>query len=172
MRPRVSLSLGHSSYQLAPATGALSTALRDGYNAGKAARFTRWHLPTADLRDPSPRTKRSYAIMDGLTVIGSCGLWSGSYGGLEFYIAIFDERHRGRGLGSLAVKKLCEVAFRELRAQRVELGVYPENKRAIGVYERCGFKREAILRRWIYNDGKWRDALWMSLLRREWGGRR
>jgi RimJ/RimL family protein N-acetyltransferase len=29
-------------------------------------------------------------------------------------------------------------------------------------YERCGFGREALLRRFVYHDGAWRDVLWMA----------
>jgi RimJ/RimL family protein N-acetyltransferase len=43
--------------------------------------------------------------------------------------------------------------------------VYPDNTRAIRTYEKCGFRREAVLRQYIYHDGRWRDLLWMSLLR-------
>jgi len=86
---------------------------------------------------------------------------------VELAIAIFDPGERGRGVGTFAVRKMCEVAFTELRAHRVELGVYPDNVAAIRVYEKCGFRREAILRKYIHHDGKWRDLLWMSLLRKD-----
>jgi RimJ/RimL family protein N-acetyltransferase len=45
---------------------------------------------------------------------------------------------------------------------RVELGVYPDNAPAIRCYERCGFAHEALLRRFVYHDGAWRDLIWMA----------
>jgi len=62
---------------------------------------------------------------------------------------------------------LCSIAFGELAARRIELGVYPDNVRALRTYLRCGFRREARLRSYIYHDGAWRDIAWMSMLRGE-----
>lgn len=106
--------------------------------------------------------------MLGDLVIGTCRLWVPQFAGVELAIALFDPATRGRGVGTFAVRKICDVAFSELRVHRVELGVYPDNSAAIRVYEKCGFRREAILRKYIHHDGKWRDLLWMALLRSEW----
>src|SRR5579863_10031058 len=149
------------------------TAIRDGFNSAIAAHTTRWHLPRSE-RDIELgfHGHRRYAIVVDRRVIGTCGLQFPMYSGVELVIAIFDERMRRKGIGTFAVRALCAIAFDDLRMQRVELGVYTFDKKAIRVYERCGFEAEARLRRFIFHEGRWQDALWMSLLRSEWTARR
>lgn len=144
-------------------------AFRDGFNSGTAASTTRWYLPRSfGAIAESPNTYRRFAIVfDGRTV-GTCSLWAPTFAGAELAIAIFDKRMRGRGVGTRAMQLACDVAFNELKVHRVELGVYPGNDAAIHVYKKCGFRRDAMLRRFIYHNGAWRDLLWMSLLRNEW----
>jgi RimJ/RimL family protein N-acetyltransferase len=80
-------------------------------------------------------------------------------------IAIFEPRFRGRGVGAIAVRKLCAFGFKNLKLQRIELGIYATNNVAIHRYARCGFQYEALLRKYIYHNGRWVDVMWMSLLR-------
>jgi len=42
------------------------------------------------------------------------------------------------------------------------------NERAIKSYEKCGFKKEGILRQEIYIDGKYYDAIIMAMLKEEY----
>ena len=64
------------------------------------------------------------------------------------------------------MSQLCRYGFSKLKIPRIELGVYPSNRRAIACYR--GFRDEALLRRFVYHDGEWVDVLLMSLLRSEW----
>jgi RimJ/RimL family protein N-acetyltransferase len=51
---------------------------------------------------------------------------------------------------------------RERGLRKLALGVFPDNDRAIAVYERAGFVREG-LRRLQYRSGDvWRDELLMA----------
>jgi RimJ/RimL family protein N-acetyltransferase len=150
--------------------------LVDGFNSGIASETTLWRLPTAYPTNGVPtltriKRRKSYrfAILDETKrFVGMCSLFDGTYGGYTLAIAIFDPQARGRGIGTFAMRALCDFGFRTLRTHRIELGVYPSNHRAIAVYEKVGFKREAVLRRDIYHDGEWQNSYWMSLLRDEW----
>lgn len=172
---KVSLGGGPDGVRLERAGPKHAAALRDGFNSGAAASSTRWHLPRP-MSGSNPKGMRRFAIMRGERLIGTCRLWTPQFAGLELAIAIFDPGERGRGAGTFAVEKLCEVAFESVGTHRVELGVYPDNAAAICVYEKCGFKREALLRRYIHHEGAWRDLVWMAILRKDWiaagGGRR
>jgi len=149
-------------------------AVRDGFASGTAAQTTRWSLPRSlpsmlgwyeELTQS--KDEHLFAILLGETLVGLCTLRAPRFAGRELTIAIFEPRFRGRGVGTLAVTKLCEFGFRTLKLPRIELGVYPSNRRAIACYARCGFQYEALLRRFMYQDGQWVDVMWMSLLRSE-----
>jgi len=87
-------------------------------------------------------------------------------------IAIHDERYWNRGLGSDAVATLVNGAFLARPLTRIELTVLPDNARAIRAYERVGFRREGVLRRYLYQNGAYRDVVLMSILHEEWAAAR
>jgi len=51
---------------------------------------------------------------------------------------------------------------RERRLRKLSLGVFPDNERAIAVYERCGFVREGIRRQQYRSNDEYRDELLMA----------
>lgn len=74
---------------------------------------------------------------------------------------------RGRGFGKDAFLTLTRFCFEELNMHRVWLRVFAFNDRAIGLYERLGFKREGVTRDMIYSSGKYHDVVQMSFLEHE-----
>ena len=73
---------------------------------------------------------------------------------------------RGRGAGSALLSAALEHA-RATGVHRVELEVFPENARAIGLYAKHGFVVEGLMReRWPRRDGTRRDSLVMALILR------
>lgn len=78
----------------------------------------------------------------------------------ELHIAniAVEEKERRRGIGSLFMKKIIDLA-RDLRALRIFLEVRPSNLAAINLYKKFGF--EVVDRRkHYYQDGE--DALLME----------
>ena len=77
-------------------------------------------------------------------------------GNIEFFNRVFEEAEWGivittsmqnKGYGTEALKRSVEYGFNELGLNRIYLGVYVNNPRAIHVYENCGFKeykRDAV----------------------------
>ena len=70
-------------------------------------------------------------------------------GNIEFFNRVFEEAEWGivittsmqnKGYGTEALKRSVEYGFNELGLNRIYLGVYINNPRAIHVYENCGFK--------------------------------
>src|SRR5215470_16702104 len=69
----------------------------------------------------------------------------------------------GRGVGRALLEAL-EGWARSRELHRLELTVDVENRRAIALYEKCGFQREGVKRHSRSIDGKYSDELYMSKL--------
>jgi RimJ/RimL family protein N-acetyltransferase len=70
---------------------------------------------------------------------------------------------RGRGHAAVMLQRVLELAFGELRLERVELGVFAHNTSAVRLYERLGFQRDNVLADIEQVEGKSWSALQMSL---------
>jgi UDP-4-amino-4,6-dideoxy-N-acetyl-beta-L-altrosamine N-acetyltransferase len=81
---------------------------------------------------------------------------------------IGSEIERGLGVGKEMLRQSLDMAFTELKVNRVSVEVLVSNHRAIKIYESIGFIREGILReRAIHASGP-KDALLLSMLGSEW----
>lgn len=72
------------------------------------------------------------------------------------------------GHGKAFLNLILDSVFRETRAYRLSLGLFPENQRARRAYEGVGFKVEGISRGSAYFRGVNRDELVMAILRPDW----
>jgi RimJ/RimL family protein N-acetyltransferase len=101
--------------------------------------------------------------------IGTIGLhnidWLSRHAKLA--IVIGDKEYWDRGYGTEAVKVLLRLAFERMGRHRVELVVVTFNQRAIACYEKCGFRREGILRDFVFKLGAFQDVVMMSILANE-----
>jgi RimJ/RimL family protein N-acetyltransferase len=104
------------------------------------------------------------------TPVGSCGLYLIQWicRRAEFRILIGDDAARGKGHGSEAARLMVDYGFDKLNLETIYLGVNEENGQAIRSYENAGFQREGIRRKLIYRNGRYYNALMMSILREEW----
>lgn len=102
--------------------------------------------------------------------IGSTGLYSINpiYRSAEYRIVIGEKDYWDKGYGSEVAALVAKYGFEKLNLNKVWLGVNANNPRAVKSYENAGFVREGALRQEIYRNGKYYDAVRMSLLRSEW----
>jgi RimJ/RimL family protein N-acetyltransferase len=107
--------------------------------------------------------------IDG-THIGTIGLHriNPTHKFATFGITIGDKTFWNKGLGSEAGRLIIDYGFKKLKLHRIELDVYNNNPRAIKVYKRLGFKKEGTKREHRFQDGKFFDTYFMSILDREW----
>jgi len=103
-------------------------------------------------------------------LIGCCGLHGAElqHRRAELGIVIGDAGARGKGYGSEAIGLLLDYGFGTLGLHRVGLSVYANNGRGIRCYEKCGFRREGVLREARWWDGRWWDVLEYAMLEHEW----
>lgn len=71
---------------------------------------------------------------------------------------------QGRGVGRALMTALIDYADRWAQVLRLELTVFADNQRAIGLYESLGFKREGLHIGFALRDGHFADALSMARL--------
>ncbi|HEC86607.1 MAG TPA: N-acetyltransferase [Thermoplasmatales archaeon] len=75
---------------------------------------------------------------------------------------------RNRGIGSLIMKAILKICFRQLKLHRVELQVWSVNKSAIACYEKIGFVKEGLLRDARRMGNRYYNVYQMSMLEEEW----
>jgi diamine N-acetyltransferase len=85
----------------------------------------------------------------------------------EFQIIVAPD-HQGRGYASIATDLALRYAFATLNLHKVYLIVDVENAPAIHVYRKNGFVVEGTLREEFFADGRYRDALRMGQLQRDY----
>jgi aminoglycoside 6'-N-acetyltransferase len=79
-------------------------------------------------------------------------------------IALTTARH-GQGLGAETLRVLARHLFDVRGHHRLTIDPAAANERAVRCYERIGFRRVGILRRYERGpDGTWRDGLLLDLL--------
>lgn len=104
------------------------------------------------------------AIVEAGTVVGSMGLHPGKNetGGIGYWCAA---EARGRGLTTLALRRLCRYALDDLGLERLQLTTDVENLASQRVAEKGGFRREGVIRSHLrHPDGERRDSALFSLL--------
>ncbi|MBQ4512464.1 MAG: GNAT family N-acetyltransferase [Anaerolineaceae bacterium] len=77
----------------------------------------------------------------------------------------------GSGAALAATQLLLEVAFSELKLERVYLNVLADNMRAKRFYEKAGFRYEGCFHKHLKLRGEWRDWDWYAILRDDYANR-
>lgn len=98
---------------------------------------------TSGLHPAGPQLRRRHALYLGLSVASAA---------------------QGRGVGSALMAAMCDYADRWVAALRVELTVFVDNERAIGLYRKFGFETEGRLRAYALRDGQYVDVFTMARL--------
>jgi len=98
--------------------------------------------------------------------IGSISLWDVNWQHRRAQVGVWlIHSFWGKGLGERALKLIKKIAFNHLKMNRLEAYIALENKRSISLFEKCGFKREGILKQYLHFQEKYHDALILSCLK-------
>jgi RimJ/RimL family protein N-acetyltransferase len=101
--------------------------------------------------------------------IGSLGIWVDLVHGQAWVgLGIGEREFWSKGYGTDMMKLCQRYVFEELGVQRLSLGLFGYNPRALRSYEKCGFRLEGRTRQDLLREGKRYDSLWMGILREEW----
>jgi aminoglycoside 6'-N-acetyltransferase len=100
-------------------------------------------------------------------VVGLAQAWEETdpeyrHAGIDLFIGT---PYQGQGLGTDTVRTLTRHLVHDRGHHRVTIDPRADNERAIRCYERVGFKRVGVLRRYERApDGTWHDGLLLDLL--------
>ena len=88
----------------------------------------------------------------------------------SFGIMIGEKDQWSKGYAGECLKLIGNFVFKKLKYNRLELGVYEQNKRAWRVYEKVGFVLEGVKRERQHNivTKKFENLGIMSILKKEW----
>lgn len=85
----------------------------------------------------------------------------------EFSIFIGEKNEWGKGYATEASKLMLNFGFNQRNLKRIFLTVLENNKVAVHLYEKLGFKKEGILRKVLFKDNKYHNKVIMSILNNE-----
>lgn len=85
----------------------------------------------------------------------------------EYGVFIGEDFARKKGIGTEAAKLFSRYGLEELGFHRISLRVLEGNEVAYRTYEKAGFKKEGVFRDMVFLDGKYRDVIFMSLLKED-----
>lgn len=115
------------------------------------------YFPTLMAED-----KRSFAVLHNGEHVGNCGLRNVVVGdAAELWIYIGERSVYGKGVGTEATRLLIEYGFDSLKLKTMYLHVSKDNKPAVALYEKAGFKEAGKPEGWDHRE----DMIRMELHR-------
>ncbi len=127
----------------------------------------RW-IETALGTDNQRNKTFALETKDGV-YLGGIGLhkidWENS--NAEVGIVIGKKEYWNKGYGTDAMMAILDFGFNQMNLHRIYLRVFEFNQRGIRSYEKCGFKKEGILRHDRYREGRYYDTIMMGILKEE-----
>jgi aminoglycoside 6'-N-acetyltransferase len=109
----------------------------------------------------------TFAITVGGELVGWIAGWEKlepeyRHAGVDLFLGT---THHGKGYGAEAIRLVCRYLFDERGHHRITIDPAASNLRAIRSYEKVGFKRVGVLRRYERShDGTFHDGLLLDLL--------
>mgnify|MGYP006298676563 CR=1 FL=1 len=85
----------------------------------------------------------------------------------ESHILIGEKKLWGNGYGYEAEMLILKFAFNERNLNRIYAKILEDNVGSIKLHEKCGYKKEGVLRKAVYKKGEYKNLLIMSILENE-----
>lgn len=104
--------------------------------------------------------EHNYTIVYDKKIVGAIGIKINPHtpyiGEIGYFV---DENFWNKGIATAAVKLIEKTGFTKLNLERMEIVMIPENTGSVRVAEKCGYKKEGLLRNRIFNKDSYHDAL-------------
>lgn len=101
-------------------------------------------------------------------IIGSCGFnyWNQSHKRAEISYDLGKE-FWSKGIMSGTIKRILQFGFEEMQLNRIEATTTPCNLSSLKLLKKNGFEKEGVLRQHKILNGKFYDAVMLSLLNKQ-----
>lgn len=101
--------------------------------------------------------------------VGNIGIhrFNWRYRRAELGIILGERSAWGKGYGTEACKLICRHCFDRFGFHKIFLRTEEQNKGAVRMFEKAGFKTEAILRDEILREGRWYNSVYMGMIAEE-----
>lgn len=119
----------------------------------------------ANLKSTSQMLRTIIELRETGEAVGTLILSDIDYrnGTAELHIKLASQG-RGKGCGTDCVRTAASYAFRELRLNCVYANILEYNTASQKLFEKCGFRKDGVLRARVYKDGAYHDVIDYSLL--------
>ncbi|PWV94498.1 ribosomal-protein-alanine N-acetyltransferase [Paenibacillus cellulosilyticus] len=139
------------------------------------ASFTEQRQAEELIEQWNDRFRRSEGIRWGITlmgedrIIGTCGFhsWSKEHNKSEIGYELAPEYWR-QGLMSEALAAVIAYGFEELKLNRIEALIDPDNISSRKLLVKSGLREEGLLRDYYFEKGQYVDAVMFSILHKEY----
>lgn len=85
-----------------------------------------------------------------------------------FGIKLANKKNRRKGIGTDVLMAVEKYVFDELCLHRLETSILTDNIASIGLFKKCGWKKEGIKKSSVFKDGVWKDLLITRILEDEY----
>jgi len=85
----------------------------------------------------------------------------------QFYITLGEKSEWGKGYAKEALEKVLRFAFLELGLEKVYLYTLSNNEKARKLFEKTGFKQEALMKKHYFIHGKYHDLYQHAIMMHE-----
>ncbi|MBY9006791.1 MAG: GNAT family N-acetyltransferase [Candidatus Lokiarchaeota archaeon] len=97
--------------------------------------------------------------------IGIINLWNINWRSKRAEIGIWIiSKFWGNGYGNSAVNLLIIIALEYLNLHRLEVHIARDNNFSINLFMKCGFIQETLLKDYLFINGIFHDAIYLSLI--------
>ena len=115
-------------------------------------------------------TNKFFTVFDGKIPIGLVGLSRihRINGSTDLFIIIGDDSYIGKGISKTIMNFIVnEYGFRKLGLHKINLGVFSDNKIAVNLHKKIGFKIEGTMKDESFFDGKYHDLYSMAIFNKK-----
>ena len=140
-------------------------------NLGNTAKIYNYTNENEWVQDALKTGKHQFSIvlLKSDEIIGNCTFNAVNQLDRNGEIGIFigEEKHRGKGYGSEALRLLLDYGFNYMNLHNITLNVFAYNEQGINCYKNVGFKEIGRRREAKFLNGRYHDIIAMDILSTE-----